>query len=135
MKGHEVEPWCALAVAILFECPITPEEALGLYEDGFIVLDGRKHRAGTVIKACRISRLRERGCAWWAIAELTGIVSPESYINNRRGIVTEVERRNRNMFREMETGLDTLDRQKQWCLEQGGFLEHYCKGRENTCGI
>lgn len=94
MNRHDNDPsWGALAVAILFECPLSPEEAMGLYEDGTIVLNGRKHKAETVIKSCRIKRLRARGCAWWAISELTGIVSPEAYSNMCKGIVTEVERR------------------------------------------
>ncbi len=85
--------WGALAVAILFECPVTPEEAMELYDTGSIAIGGRKHHAGTVIKTCRITRLRMRGCAWWAISELTGIASPESYLAQRKGIVAEVERR------------------------------------------
>lgn len=94
MNPHDNEPsWGALAVAILFDCPVSPEEAMGLYEDGAIVLNGRKHKAETVIKSCRIKRLRARGCAWWAISELTGVVSPESYSNMCKGIVTEIERR------------------------------------------
>ncbi|MBR5163369.1 MAG: hypothetical protein IKW79_05050 [Schwartzia sp.] len=96
MGRHDTDSsWGALAVAILFECPVSPEEAMELYEDGSIALDGRKHKAGTIIKSCRLARLRARGCAWWAISELTGIVSPESYIAQRRGLVAEVERRKR----------------------------------------
>ncbi|MBQ8699306.1 MAG: hypothetical protein IJ521_09980 [Schwartzia sp.] len=93
-RSHDTDSsYGALAVAILFECPVSPEEAMELYENGSIVLDGRKHRAGTVIKSCRLARMRARGCAWWAISEITGIRSPESYIAQRRGIVAEVERR------------------------------------------
>lgn len=55
----------ASAVAILFECPVSPEEAMKLYEDGSIVLGGKKHKAGTIINSCRLARLRARGCAWW----------------------------------------------------------------------
>jgi hypothetical protein len=94
MNRHDNDPsWGALAVAILFECPISPEEAINLYEDGSILFNGRKYKAETIIKSCRIKRLRSRGCAWWAISEMTGIVSPESYINMCKGLVSEVERR------------------------------------------
>ena len=94
MDRYSNDPsWGALAIAILFECPVSPEEAMDLYEDGSIVLNGRKHKAGTIIKSSRINRLRKRGCAWWAISEMTGIVSPESYVNMYKEIVTEVEQR------------------------------------------
>ena len=94
MKCHDTDAsYGALAVAILFECPVSPEEAMELYEDGFIVFDGRKYRARTVINSCRIHRLRSRGCAWWAIAELTGIGSPDAYAAKYGGLVAQVEKR------------------------------------------
>lgn len=97
MQHDNDSSWGALAVAILFECPVTPEEAMELYEDGSIELDGKKYKAGTVIKSCRMMRLRARGCAWWAISEITGIGSPEAYINQRKGLVAEVERRKKRL--------------------------------------
>lgn len=108
MQRHENDSsWGALAVAILFDCPVSPEEAMELYEDGSIVLNGQKYEAGTVIKSCRMVRLRARGCAWWAISEITGISSPEAYISKRKGLVAEVERRKKNfIYRKHKKGLN-----------------------------
>ena len=97
MRQHDNDSsWGALAVAILFECPVTPEEAMELYEDGSIVLNGQKYLAGTVVKSCRMKRLRSRGCAWWAISELTGIIYPDDYFKKYKGLVAEVERRKKH---------------------------------------
>ena len=96
MIQHENDAaYGALAIAILFEYPVSPEEAQELFDTGSIVIDGQTYRAKTVITSCRIHRLRGRGCTWWAISELTGIKRPREYLQGRRRVIAEVERRKR----------------------------------------
>lgn len=100
MNSHDTDlSWGALAVAVLFEYPISVEEAIELFESGSIIIDGKKHKARTVIKALKIMQLRERGCAWWAISELTGIQSPIAYVSHRQEILLEAKRRENGLYR------------------------------------
>ncbi len=97
--SYQLDPsWGALAIAVLFECPVSPEEAMELYDTGSIAISGRRYKSSTLIKSCMIDRLRKRGIAWWAIREITGILSPESYFSHRRGLVAEVKRRKKKVF-------------------------------------
>lgn len=96
--------WGALAIALLADFSVSPEEASELYETGLITLAGTTYRIETVINSRRIERLRKRGCAWWSIESLTGVQSPQSYLYQRRGILEAIRQREAALCRleEME---------------------------------